>query len=702
MFGAHSKFSQAFIGFCGAVLTFAVPALCLAQGATPSPLTVQNVTLNPVISPPDGYVKEASQKITITDATPGAVIYYSVGSGNPPPTTLYTGPFYVDGSQVEYVYATATAPGYLPSGVANAYYEGEGQASQITLGISPGASVAVGTAVTLAAQVSNTAKAHMDRIVLFCNAAVALCEDSALLGSAPIAPGGFAKARLQLGVGTYSIRAVYQGDNTYAPSTSAAQALVVRGKSVTSTGAVSAEQVNGVYNLTSQVAVFGRPQIGGTLTFKDSINGASPVTLGTTTLTSANTIVGLSAAATAAAAGPNSFALAVGDFNKDGFPDLVTANTGVAALSIVQGNGNGTFAAPSSVSLSTAPTSIVVGDLNADGFLDIAAAAPSNPYTDILLGAANGAFTFTNIGFAGEAITQNQVFFGDFNGDGLLDIGSIGVDPNQPANSQLTVQFNSDLGYDRGSGSVESFDLPVTPAFVTVGDFNGDGASDIATSNIDGTISILLNSNNPTGLTQNAFVVASTLNPGASGKLVTADFNGDGIPDLAAPGVNSVVVYLSKGDGTFTQASSLSAPNVQGFAVADFNGDGISDLIVTELINNQPSVVIFLGAGDGTFPGSTTPTATPFVVSPVIADFNGDGLPDLAALDPTSNTAGALLTNLITAGTLDGITLSKPGTHVITATYSGTSALASSVGSPLTIVVPAPNFASLTPVPVHP
>jgi len=125
----------------------------------------------------------------------------------------------------------------------------------------------------------------------------------------------------------------------------------------------------------------------------------------------------------------------------------------------------------------------------------------------------------------------------------------------------------------------------------------------------------------------------------------------------------------------------------EDLAVSDFNGDGIYDLVVTELVDNRLSAVIFLGKGNGTFPRSTTPVATPSVVSPVVADFNNDGLPDLAALDPGSNTMGILLTNLTTAGTLDGITLSTPGTHVITTTYSGTSALAPSVGPPLTITV---------------
>jgi len=159
---------------------------------------------------------------------------------------------------------------------------------------------------------------------------------------------------------------------------------------------------------------------------------------------------------------------------------------------------------------------------------------------------------------------------------------------------------------------------------------------------------------------------------------------------------------MGKGDGTFSRASSFSVFKLQGYAVSDFNGDGIPDLVATELVDNRLSAVIFLGAGDGTFPQSTKPTATPFVVSPAVADFNVDGVPDLVATDPTSNTVGVLLTAKTVAGTLDGISLLTPGTHVITATYSGTSALASSVGLPLTITVSAPSSDSRSSVPTHP
>jgi hypothetical protein len=137
-----------------------------------------------------------------------------------------------------------------------------------------------------------------------------------------------------------------------------------------------------------------------------------------------------------------------------------------------------------------------------------------------------------------------------------------------------------------------------------------------------------------------AFNTAPLLVPGRSGPIVTGDFDKDGLPDLAAVGSGGVVVYISKGDGTFASKDTLPASDIESMNVADFNGDGISDLAITEVVDKQTAVIVALGEGDGTFPHSTTLVPTSLSVSTVIADFNGDGVPDLAASNPSNHIVG--------------------------------------------------------------
>jgi len=128
------------------------------------------------------------------------------------------------------------------------------------------------------------------------------------------------------------------------------------------------------------------------------------------------------------------------------------------------------------------------------------------------------------------------------------------------------------------------------------------------------------------------------------GSFVTADFNGDGIPDLAVPAfgvgtTGTIAILLGKGDGTFTPAPSITTPNpIQVTKVADFNGDGIADLVMVESSGSNPNTIywvqIELGNGDGTFtplPPVKLPAniGNPEISSFAIGDFNGDGKTDL-------------------------------------------------------------------------
>ena len=118
--------------------------------------------------------------------------------------------------------------------------------------------------------------------------------------------------------------------------------------------------------------------------------------------------------------------------------------------------------------------------------------------------------------------------------------------------------------------------------------------------------------------------------------VVVADFNGDGKLDLAVPigGPSGLGVFLGNGDGTFQAARyiSVSGINAAGYAaVADFNGDGRPDIAFT--LPNNASFQVLLGNGDGTFT-ALTPTAAPSLFTIAAADLNGDGIPDLVTANP--------------------------------------------------------------------
>ena len=175
---------------------------------------------------------------------------------------------------------------------------------------------------------------------------------------------------------------------------------------------------------------------------------------------------------------------------------------------------------------------------------------------------------------------------------------------------------------------------------VAVGDFNGDGISDLVVAAAYDGISVLL------GNGDGSFKPAVTYAVGEfSEQVVVADFNGDGKPDVAvSDALGYVSVLLGNGDGSFQPPAATGVSNPAGMmAVGDFNGDGIADLAVTNYNGNTVSV--FLGNGDGTFQRGLSSIAgnQPFAL--VVADFNGDGHADLAVAGSSDGTVNVLFGN---------------------------------------------------------
>jgi subtilase family serine protease len=252
---------------------------------------------------------------------------------------------------------------------------------------------------------------------------------------------------------------------------------------------------------------------------------------------------------------------------------------------------------------------------------------------------------------------SSAIVTGDFNGDGIPDFAAINVN----LSTQLMVYLGKGDGtFQPAAASVVTSDPTLTnPSSIVVGDFNSDGIADIIVGfNAGNSLAVMLG--NGDGTFRQGTVLALPLLSGASasipGNLVAADFNGDGILDIAFGGDNgsgttSIEVFFGAGDGTFKPTPTIlpgvgssDPPNyVINLAAGDVNNDGNTDLVAFDA--EDGTIGILLGKGDGTFQNEVTYPSGSLTGLGALVDMNKDGFLDIVAPNPADQNVAVFLNN---------------------------------------------------------
>jgi len=287
--------------------------------------------------------------------------------------------------------------------------------------------------------------------------------------------------------------------------------------------------------------------------------------------------------------GKNPTSITTADFNQDGFTDLITTNIGNSSLSLLFGNGDGTFKEQVQIEAAREPRALTLNDYNGDGFVDLAVACSGNDQVAIFFGLANGTFG------AGQRYTVHKtpvsIASGDFNGDQKPD---------------LAVALRNDkvkILLGKGDGSFSEgpqYEYGDTPTSIAVADLNQDGKPDLAVTNggpMSSAVSIWMGNGDGT------FRHQADYRTGKRPLVVSfTDFDNDRRADLLVMNgeMDTFTIFLGNGNGTFQEGkeSGADAGPVYGLA-RDFNGDHLMDVAITNVQSNNLSILF--GRGDGTF-----------------------------------------------------------------------------------------------------
>jgi ligand-binding sensor domain-containing protein len=309
-------------------------------------------------------------------------------------------------------------------------------------------------------------------------------------------------------------------------------------------------------------------------------------------------------------AGPVS--VAIGDLDGDGKADLAVTNNGSNTVSVFRNTSSSgsitpaSFAAKVDFATGTAPYFVAIGDLDGDGKADLAVANVTNNTISVYRNTStSGSITTANFSSKVDFTTganPRSVALGDLDGDGKADMAVANYSDNTlsvfrntcTSGSITTTSFASKVDFTTGS----------SPVSIAKSDFDADGKADLAVANnTSNTVSVYRNTSSSGPITSASFAPKVDFTTGVSpNSAAIGDLNGDGKADLATTNFNSNTVSVfrnTSSSGSISTASFAAkvdftigtGTNPQSLAIGDLDGDGKTDLAVANYTSNTVSVI---------------------------------------------------------------------------------------------------------------
>ncbi|MBE3097998.1 MAG: VCBS repeat-containing protein [Planctomycetes bacterium] len=350
-------------------------------------------------------------------------------------------------------------------------------------------------------------------------------------------------------------------------------------------------------------------------------------------------------------------ALAAADLNGDHRDDLCVVNFYNNTFSVFYAQPQGILGPPIDYANAYYPTNILATDLNGDGRKDLlvtnqATSVYAKGAVSVYLGLDTGGFA-SPTNYTVSAYQPISVATSNVNNDAYADL-VVGVRNFTSGYDEVNVFY----GLPGGTFATDYLKVIAGDELgqVKTGDFNGDGRPDLVMSvHVGNTVNIMY------GQEGGAFVLGETRAAGHTPNgLVVDDFNHDGMQDVAVAPYNSNGIYVFSGvagGGLNSGDYYATVTSPTDLCEADFNRDGIGDLAAATGYWYTDNISVLYGLPGGGFGGRTDFPAGNAPTDLATGDFNGDGLPDLAAVNYLDGTVSVILNTMPEPATLSLLAL---------------------------------------------